>query len=109
MENEKPVGQANLYLEKCSNEKSLEKYTKEEINVFALRYLKHKEQMSRYIKTYRKSDKGRASTRKAAYYQYWKKKGITPKPYEEMRLKKGKKLVFFIFFGILLKREFNLF
>ena len=69
----------------------LEKYTQEEIKDFALRYLKNKERMTRYTKKYVKSDKGKESTRKAAYYQYWKKKGILPPSYEEMLSKKKSK------------------
>jgi hypothetical protein len=71
----------------------LKNYTQEEINKFALRYLKLKISTDLYINKYRKTEKGKRAVRKAAYYRYWRSKGKEPPlTYEKMREKHGRKI-----------------
>tara|TARA_R100000664_G_C2675866_1_gene85942 strand:+ start:114 stop:335 length:222 start_codon:yes stop_codon:yes gene_type:complete len=70
----------------------LDKYTDEELKVFALRYLRIQSSMNKYIKKYRKTEKGKHASRKASYYRYWKViKGVpNPVPYEVRRAQLGR-------------------
>jgi|TARA_Y100001973_G_C4947078_1_gene208424 hypothetical protein len=69
---------------------NLDKYTQEEIKEFAVKYLKIKKSMNKYLTKYRATPKAKNRQRKASYYAYWKKKGVTPVPYEEMRKRLGR-------------------
>jgi len=55
------------------------KYTLEEIIDFAKKHLKTKENLKKYMKTYRKTIKGRDATRKSSLKYYHKTKKIKKK------------------------------